>query len=358
MRRDCVFVGAGAASIANLGFLAVRERLASQNENMQKKTKRLAELKLHRPHRLERKLAAYQTMVIDCLCWLACAYTWFVRTCAHGKAYFGVQFTRASPCRDRGACKIPPGVYLYILVKCGFTDAFVRVLSRMHEYNQQIIKSNPRIELGHGTSDGCSPSISSSLDSERLACMASPVVSIATTPVGDIVLRGPTTPPRNDVASGSAHTRRSDHEKFEVGGKHGAQMSARRPLFDTRDTSVRITTDAAEKWGGQKSAIKVNDSATVLIGSGRVVPAGRSSRVQCLERANVGDFFRVWSVNLKFVLLTAHEGIDAHWDFMSQMFADQALFFQVGLRVVLCDCYRCVRCKCSVTCVIRVRMAF
>jgi hypothetical protein len=51
--------------IANLGFLAARERLASQNENMQKKTKRLAELKLHCPHRMERKLAAYQTMVIE-----------------------------------------------------------------------------------------------------------------------------------------------------------------------------------------------------------------------------------------------------------------------------------------------------
>jgi hypothetical protein len=32
---------------------------------MQKKTKRLAELKLHCPHRMERKLAAYQTMVIE-----------------------------------------------------------------------------------------------------------------------------------------------------------------------------------------------------------------------------------------------------------------------------------------------------
>ena len=303
--------------------------------------------------------------MIECLCGLACAYTWFVCTCARGQANLGVQFARASPCRDRGACKITPGVYLYILVKSGFTDAFVRALSQMHEYNPQIIKSNPRIELGHGTSEDRSPSKSSSLHSERLACISSPVVSFATTPVGDIVFRGPTTQPRNDVASGTAHTPRSDHEKFEVGGKHGAQMSARRPLFDPRDASLfdtrdasGRTTDAAEKLGEQKSAIKLNASATVLIGSGRVVPAGRSSRVQCLERANVGDFFRVWSVNLKFVLLTAHEGIDAHWDFMSQMFADQALFFQVGLRVVLCDCYRCVRCKCSVTYVIRVRMAF
>ena len=213
----------------------------------------------------------------------------------------------------------------------------VRGLSRTDECNQQIIRSNPRIELVHGTSEGSSPIKSSSLDSERLACMSSPVVSFANTPVGDIVLRGPTTPPRNDVASGTEHTRGSAHEKFEVGGTDGAQMSTRRSLFDTRDTSGRITTDAAKKRVGQKSAKNLTASASVLIGSGRLVPAGQSSRVQRLERENVGEFFRVWNVNLKFVLLTAHEGIDAHWDFISQMFADQALFFQVGLRFVLCD---------------------
>ncbi len=216
-----------------------------------------------------------------------------------------------------------PGLCLYILVKSGFTDALVRALSQMHECNQQIIKSNPRIELVHGTSEGSSPSKSSSLDSESIA---SPVVPFATTQVGDIVLRGPTTPPRNDVASGTAHTRGTD----------GEQMSARRLLFDTFGRiSTDPVTDVVSQWVDEhKYAIQLSHpSASVLIGSGRVAPAEQSSRVQCLQRANVGDFFRVWSVNLKFVLLTAHEGTDALWDLMSQMFAGQALFFQVGLQM-------------------------
>jgi hypothetical protein len=97
MRRDSVFVGAGAASIANLGFIAARERLASENKNLQKKTKRLAELKLHRPHRLERKLAAYQTMVFVRSCWLACAYVVCVHVCSWRCRFWCAMLTRASP---------------------------------------------------------------------------------------------------------------------------------------------------------------------------------------------------------------------------------------------------------------------
>ena len=88
--------GAGAASIANIKKFAARERLASQNENLQKKTKRLAELKLHRQHRLERKLAAYQTMVFDCLCWLACAYTCFL--CARVLVEMQISVCNARTC--------------------------------------------------------------------------------------------------------------------------------------------------------------------------------------------------------------------------------------------------------------------
>lgn len=231
------------------------------------------------------------------------------------------------------------------------------------------MKSIPRIELMHGTSEGSSLSKSTSLDSERLSPT---VLCFTTAPVGDIVVRGPTIAAWNDVASGTAHTRRSRHENGEIHDTDGQQMSARRPLFDTfsrniRDAggnSARVSISdektgpprSAGKWDEeQKSAINLNAPATVLIGSGRVISG--SSRVQCLERANVGDFFRVWSVNVKFVLLTAHEGIDNHWNFLSQLFAGQALFFQVRLRVVSCDWYIRIRCTDSVVWVIRVRIA-
>ena len=46
---------------------AERERLAFQNEKLEQKTHQLADLELLRPHRLEQKLGAYQTMVSACV---------------------------------------------------------------------------------------------------------------------------------------------------------------------------------------------------------------------------------------------------------------------------------------------------
>ena len=200
-------------------------------------------------------------------------------------------------------------------------------------HSQQVLASIPGIEVVQCQSEGPRHE------------HASPILIPATTAHSD------------SVDSSTVHTRLSDSKEGEIGGTRRGQTATRRPLFDTFGrlmTRVEVNGSGgvvSDATAGRPGAVEGRDTAQdyasqstapppVLIGAGATkggTSGGekRSSHVHNLQRANIGDFFKVWAgVNNKFVLLTAHEEIDTHWEGLAQSFSGQAMFFQVGLRAI------------------------